>query len=328
MKRSSGLSVVVVVVLSVFCIASGHNQFCKIHAAGGGGTQFKHVIVYGNGQGYATAAKSTQTPTVVLVNEPAQYYDALKSTRKLPEGSISLYNGSSRPEVGLGLLPNNPKSLKIYHDIPLTEPNAHSIHGNVTFDYKLFDKMLPKLEGYTKRLNDIGAVDLNLVDTKIKSVRQTVEEALALGTEEELIVIIGHNESGVMFFHDGSNLYTRNFRSKAQVWVVTCNRFVKPEIQGAGLSLSVTERINYATATRAAELIFESQKRNSSFQGMIYQLQNKFPVLPRDELQLPSGLKEQLFKAPEQPKQLLHFFALQTESGVEFSLAASEEALA
>lgn len=158
----------------------------------------------------------------------------------------------------------------------------------------------------TDRLARLQADVINLNEVRVGTVRETVLDQLAKAEEDDLVVLIGHNQRVIkddfeffitrqMIFHDGSWISGLDLaQCRATTWNFSCNW--RGEVSGR-LGLRVTRTIDYETAVSAVEKI----NINDTYIENIRKIQNDPPPARRD-----MPIKEDLTKpgeAPEPPKQ-------------------------
>jgi hypothetical protein len=331
-------------VLSPPVRSEGHNRFCRLHKAGGGILNGVYVFALdaeGNlGNGYTRAvttlkaARNPQPVAVLIDNFESDFRLALKSIRDdFPKGSVILENIALDPLPAIVRLDKRPGQVLVIHDIPLTFNDAKAIHGP-GLSKALFESNLNEYRALTRQLagnKNFTVLDLN---TQPGNVAGAVKAKLAALGEDDLVVMIGHNEpkelptgakiegedlltkASSLRFHDDSTITSRDLAKLPPTsWIFSCNWAGIPK---GNTALSLSKSIDYRTAVEAVETIGVGKR----FREMIHHLQNEFKVSDWKKVgeNLRDAFKNLLTPVQQRkPEQFLNFRAsVQEKNVIEF----------
>lgn len=304
-------SIVVILGLITTVFAKGHSPLCAIIDNGGGWYKEKEIYAFGERQKFINDMKflpKDGKPISVQINlemqnpeaaaDPVKVYRAaLRDVKEnAPNKSILTINGygyATPPEITLRKLDVVPNKIIIIHDIPPDIKKANVIHGTEATKKAppaYFQELNSLRTRFSTLQNDssgrVQVIDLNEVELqKNANLKTFVENKITSAKDDELIIIIGHNEyiltERYLKFHDESKLLVDLAKSKANVWNVTCSIYESrlldlDKLQGP--TFVTLDTFGYNTAYKLAKIPASTK---GSIREMIIKIQEEKLTVPK-----------------------------------------------
>lgn len=173
---------------------------------------------------------------------------------------LLLLDNSTSPLRGLRVLNRIPKRVSIIHDMPQSPDHAKVIHGS--------NKIISEasLASIRKMAYDNISLDQNLAErlidlSDLKYPSKKLIGLLRNSTEDDLFVIIGHNNNGVLMLHDDSGIKLNELESaRATLIIVSCNSAVHASATG-GMVVGMKAEISYPQAFTIAQHYINSHRK-------------------------------------------------------------------